>query len=773
MFPYMSNAFPSHPARTAPFSFATALAASLSNASLPFNATDGSAELTLVDALMASLSDADAVPSLGIRILSLDRHIWAWIIGGTFAFMACVISTIEMIMHCRYSNDAKLRKHTLRILLMVPLYAINAFFGLYMKDSVELWDLAREAYEAVVIYSFYQFLVEYLGGAKRLVYLATAKDPELDWYRERYRQQQQRLGASASSAVAATTDGMQTAQVGYVPPSLPDLPNPVPEPVNTAAAAVTTTAAGGVTVGSDAPVTVGRRRKTTVASSSNANAAASGSIIAPLVVEAAAAAADSSAGASNDSNNNNSSSSSAEAVSIRGGRKRGTTLNNNGDNAAAATKDLADASGVSISGGGRHASKVEFKKTLLPASEATLIGNPFVQSNGSVNSNNRSDNAGTDGDAFSPFVADGNSGDGTNIDSLQLSTSAPGNSGRYTFTVSSSLSSKANAGPAPIEITPLPSYGMFSPSAPGAAIHSDDAAALSPPGTVVVTASNGVLLPPPPPETEADLHPKQHYHILPFSLIFKDPVSPERFVVLTKFGALQYVPVQLTLCFITFLLHLGGVEGEWSWSSYYPYFILIINFSQIWAMYGLFWFYHGYHKQLEPCRPLAKALCIKGVVFFTFWQSVIISIWSYFFPVECTDHPSAHTDLPQCTDDQYSTSQRALTLQNFIICIEMFIFAILHMYVFSWKEFKARRGRDERTLFRRFVTFFNPRDMVVDMRRNIKPDTIRYIATDAPVNMTAEPAAGAEAEAGAEGGRDEEDGTGALVQSTIEGDSAA
>lgn len=59
----------------------------------------------------------------------------------------------------------------------------------------------------------------------------------------------------------------------------------------------------------------------------------------------------------------------------------------------------------------------------------------------------------------------------------------------------------------------------------------------------------------------------------------------------------------------------------------YIYVTVAVNFSQLYAMYNLILFYKTLRSEYQGrnLHPIGKLLCIKGIVFFTFWQGVLIS----------------------------------------------------------------------------------------------------------------------------------------------------
>lgn len=87
---------------------------------------------------------------------------------------------------------------------------------------------------------------------------------------------------------------------------------------------------------------------------------------------------------------------------------------------------------------------------------------------------------------------------------------------------------------------------------------------------------------------------------------------------LLKYWTWQFVVIRPVCSFLMITLQLLGLYPSWvSWT-----FTIILNISVSLALYSLVVFYHVFAKELEPHKPLTKFLCVKGIVFFCFWQVI-------------------------------------------------------------------------------------------------------------------------------------------------------
>jgi Domain of unknown function. len=105
---------------------------------------------------------------------------------------------------------------------------------------------------------------------------------------------------------------------------------------------------------------------------------------------------------------------------------------------------------------------------------------------------------------------------------------------------------------------------------------------------------------------------------------------------------------------------------------------IIQNVSVFMAFSGLLKFYHAVQDDLGWCRPFPKFMCIKGIVFMTFWQSVVIG-----FLANSTNIASGGKD-----DDSDDPGIWGKQAQNFLICLEMLLFSIAHFYCFPTEEWE-------------------------------------------------------------------------------------
>ncbi|CAF2026664.1 unnamed protein product [Rotaria magnacalcarata] len=94
-----------------------------------------------------------------------------------------------------------------------------------------------------------------------------------------------------------------------------------------------------------------------------------------------------------------------------------------------------------------------------------------------------------------------------------------------------------------------------------------------------------------------------------------------------KVGIIQYSWITPLCAGIAVVLNLTGLysNGQWSFNRGYPYITIIINIIQILALYTLVTFYINVKDELRPFKPLPKFIAIKLIVFFIFWQSVLMS----------------------------------------------------------------------------------------------------------------------------------------------------
>lgn len=162
-------------------------------------------------------------------------------------------------------------------------------------------------------------------------------------------------------------------------------------------------------------------------------------------------------------------------------------------------------------------------------------------------------------------------------------------------------------------------------------------------------------------------------HIFPLCFLRPCPGGLQ-FIDSCRHGILQYTVVRPFTTALALITEMFGVYGEGRFDFHYAYVYIVVinNISQFVAMYSLVLFYKAYRHELTPMSPIPKFLCIKAVVFFSFFQSVIISLLIYVGIVS----PTFVTEKGVVGDVNRG-------VQDFLICIEMFVAAIAHYFAFS------------------------------------------------------------------------------------------
>jgi len=163
---------------------------------------------------------------------------------------------------------------------------------------------------------------------------------------------------------------------------------------------------------------------------------------------------------------------------------------------------------------------------------------------------------------------------------------------------------------------------------------------------------------------------------------------------------LQFVVCKPVLAIITFILQLTNTydEGNLSPTSGYLWISIMYNTSITISLYFLVLFYEATKDILSPFKPISKFLCIKAVIFFSFWQGVVIAVMVYF-------------NLVIEASGDWTQSDVATAAQNFIICIEMLPCAIAYALTFGHKSFKKADAGHSHILLE-----LNPKNMITNFK---------------------------------------------------------
>eukprot|EP01006_Ploeotia_vitrea_P051144 TRINITY_DN67530_c4_g4_i1.p1 TRINITY_DN67530_c4_g4~~TRINITY_DN67530_c4_g4_i1.p1 ORF type:complete len:528 (+),score=6.82 TRINITY_DN67530_c4_g4_i1:87-1670(+) len=153
----------------------------------------------------------------------------------------------------------------------------------------------------------------------------------------------------------------------------------------------------------------------------------------------------------------------------------------------------------------------------------------------------------------------------------------------------------------------------------------------------------------------------------PFPLCFLPPMTLNaQFFYLVKKCCIQYMLIHPICNAFAFIFKLTGLysDGTWSFSDAYPYITAIDNVSITFTATALVYFYKACITELQPHEPFKKFLTVKAIIFLSFWQGIVVN-WLISFQIIATK-----------VENNIAQEALGLSLQNFLICVEMLFIAI-------------------------------------------------------------------------------------------------
>lgn len=162
-----------------------------------------------------------------------------------------------------------------------------------------------------------------------------------------------------------------------------------------------------------------------------------------------------------------------------------------------------------------------------------------------------------------------------------------------------------------------------------------------------------------------------------------------------------------------------GVTSGYLWTG------IVYNISVTISLYSLALFWVCTHDDLKPFRPIPKFLCVKLIIFASYWQGFFLSILQWLGALD--------NEIPG-----YSPDNLAAAIQDSLICFEMPIFAITHWYAFSWHDYADRSISAARMPVKYALRdAFGIRDLIEDTKMTFRGEQYQYRYFDSGDNIMA------------------------------------
>lgn len=171
-------------------------------------------------------------------------------------------------------------------------------------------------------------------------------------------------------------------------------------------------------------------------------------------------------------------------------------------------------------------------------------------------------------------------------------------------------------------------------------------------------------------------------HPFPASLFLKkvNISHPQHFLTIKR-CILQYVwvkPLLYIIIFITSILGLYDVNDVSS-TSIFVWLGICYNISVTTSLYSLAMFWKCLYDQLNVFNPWRKFMCVKLIIFASYWQGLIIGLLNWLGAFK--------EDNILFTMNSSSDGNLGIQIQNGLLCFEMIFFAMLHWNSFPYNDF--------------------------------------------------------------------------------------